>query len=213
LTDDDRTTAFYALIWPYRAAVLRVAKILTGNDADADDLAQDTMVKAFRFVDRFAAGPGAHAGTDAKPWLMTILRNARIDRVRSAAAAGKATVSLDALGAEHAGRDGGGPSTDGWDPADPPQQILAEFSDQDVIDALQRLPEEIRWTLLLVDVEGVRHDEAADVLGVPAGTIKSRAHRGRGMLRQALLPIARDRRLIPAPTAEHPPVHRGGRTP
>jgi RNA polymerase sigma-70 factor (ECF subfamily) len=66
-----------------------------------------------------------------------------------------------------------------------------------MIQALQRLPEEIRWTLLLVDVEGMDHADAAAVLGVPVGTVKSRAHRGRAMLREALLPMARDLRLIP----------------
>jgi RNA polymerase sigma-70 factor (ECF subfamily) len=66
-----------------------------------------------------------------------------------------------------------------------------------MIRALQRLPEEIRWTLLLVDVEGMDHADAAAVLGVPVGTVKSRAHRGRAMLREALLPMARDLRLIP----------------
>ena len=77
-----------------------------------------------------------------------------------------------------------------------PDVALAAFSDQQVIDALQRLPEEIRLTLLLVDVEGLDHADAASILDVPEGTIKSRAHRGRGMLREALLPVARDMRLI-----------------
>ena len=58
--------------------------------------------------------------------------------------------------------------------------------------------EKIRWTLLLVDVQGMDDREAAEVLGVPAGTIKSRLHRGRRMLREYLLPVAIDRRLFPA---------------
>jgi RNA polymerase sigma-70 factor (ECF subfamily) len=77
-----------------------------------------------------------------------------------------------------------------------PERVLDEFSDRQVIDALQRLPEEIRLTLLLVDVEQLRHEDAADVLQVPVGTIKSRAHRGRAMLRAALLPLARELRLV-----------------
>jgi len=65
-----------------------------------------------------------------------------------------------------------------------------------MIDALQRLPEEIRWTLLLVDVEGVDQADAAELLDVPVGTIKSRAHRGRAMLRDRLAPLARERGLL-----------------
>jgi RNA polymerase sigma-70 factor (ECF subfamily) len=73
---------------------------------------------------------------------------------------------------------------------------LNEFSDAEVIKALQHLPEEIRWTLLLVTVEEMDQADAAGVLGVPVGTVKSRLHRGRMMLRQALLPLARDRRVV-----------------
>jgi len=73
---------------------------------------------------------------------------------------------------------------------------LNAFSDADVIDGLQGIAEELRWTLLLVDVEGMDHRDAAEVLGVPVGTIKSRVHRARAMLRQVLLPLARQRRLV-----------------
>jgi RNA polymerase sigma-70 factor (ECF subfamily) len=66
-----------------------------------------------------------------------------------------------------------------------------------LIDALRQLPDEIRWTLLLVDVEGMDHADAARVLDVPVGTIKSRAHRGRTMLREALTPLAKELRMIP----------------
>ena len=68
-----------------------------------------------------------------------------------------------------------------------PRQILERFSDQQMIDALKQLPEEFRWAVLLVDVEGMDHADAADLVGVPIGTIKSRAHRGRAMLRTLLL--------------------------
>ena len=74
--------------------------------------------------------------------------------------------------------------------SDDPQAALEGFSDQEVIDALQALPAEIRWTLLLLDVEGLSIQEAAGVLEIPTGTIKSRAHRGRAMLREKLLPMA-----------------------
>ena len=77
-----------------------------------------------------------------------------------------------------------------------PQEILNQFSDEAVISALQKLPEDIRWTLLLVDVEELKNEEAAQVLDIPLGTVKSRMHRGRALLRQALRGVVQERRLI-----------------
>ena len=182
------TQRFYQLVWPHRADVLRMARMLCHNQAEADDLAQDTLLKAFAAIDRFTRG------TDARAWLMRILRNARIDRLRSARRE-TGQVSLDA---------------NEMDLAEPPQQqviehqelwqdprqVLNSFSDQQMIDALRELPEEIRLTLLLVDVQQLDQAEAAAILEVPLGTIKSRTHRGRAMLREALLPLAREMRLV-----------------
>lgn len=178
------TQRFYGLVWPHLATVLRTAKFLTRDDAEAEDLAQETMLKAFRFLGQFADG------TDAKGWLMSILRNTRIDRLR-AAALERANISLEQLEVEPAGDE---PSIDeGWDH---PEDVLNAFSDKQVIEALKTLPEDIRWTLLLVDVEGMDHRDAAGVLDVPVGTVKSRAHRGRAMLRKVLLPVAKEMRLV-----------------
>jgi RNA polymerase sigma-70 factor (ECF subfamily) len=176
-------------VWPQLAAVLRTAQILTGGDAaEAEDLAQETMIKAFRAIDRFVDG------TDVRAWLMTILRNTRIDRLRSDSAAAS-DVSLEALELDPAGPDDSGEPLDWKSVRDDPERVLSGFSDQQVIRAMKRLPEEIRWTLLLADVEQMDHAEAAEVLGVPIGTIKSRVHRGRALLREALAPLARERRI------------------
>jgi RNA polymerase sigma-70 factor (ECF subfamily) len=137
------------------------------------------MLRAFRFIERF------RERTDARAWLLAILRNVRIDRLRQNKAQAR-DVSLDQLATEPADNDQAIDEPPGWEQ---PQEILEAFSDQQMIDALQQLPEEIRWTLLLVDVEQLDHREAAEILDVPVGTIKSRAHRGRAMLRQALAPM------------------------
>ena len=184
MNQKEATKRFYEWMWPLRADVLRTSQILTGNLTEAEDLAQETLLKAFRFIDRFSPA------TDAKAWLMTILRNTRIDRLRAAKAA--ATISLDDLTVEPAQEEAELPAIS-WEQ---PQEVLNGFSDQQMIDALQAMPEEIRWTLLLVDVEGLEQTEVARILEVPVGTIKSRAHRGRAMLRKVLLPMARDRRLV-----------------
>ncbi|MGE5609435.1 MAG: sigma-70 family RNA polymerase sigma factor [Bacillota bacterium] len=180
------TERFYSLVWPHRAAVLRTALFLTHDAAEAEDLAQETLIKAFRFISAF------QDGTDMKAWLMTILRNTRTDRLR-ATAAEAGNVSLDRLYAEPA--DTGEEFDAPWAWQDP-EQVLNGFADQQIIDALLELPEELRWTLLLVDVEQVDHKDAARILGIPVGTVKSRAHRGRVLLRRALLPIAKQMRLI-----------------
>jgi RNA polymerase sigma-70 factor (ECF subfamily) len=182
----DATKRFYAEVWPHAATVLRTAQYLTHDQAQADDLSQEVMLKAFRHLDQL------QPGTDAKAWLMTILRHTRIDRIR-AAAAHQRDVSLEDLGSEPAATATGDATDEVWNE---PEAVLQEFSDQQVIEALKKLPEEIRWTLLLVDVEGMDQADAATILGVPVGTIKSRAHRGRGMLREALTPLAREIRMI-----------------
>jgi len=179
---------FHEVLWPYLGAVLRVAQILTKNATDAEDLTQDVMLKAYRAIDQF------QEGTDAKAWLLAILRNARVDRLRSAGASAD-NVSLEGIDLDPPGQER--PSALDWQVlAENPELVLNEFSDQQMIEALGRLPEEIRWTLLLVTIEGMDQPEAAQVLDVPVGTVKSRLHRGRAMLREALLPLARERRMV-----------------
>lgn len=185
MNQDQVTKRFYALVWPHRTDVLRVAQFLCRDHFAADDLAQETLLKAFR-----ALGEVQATGKDLKPWLLAILRNTWRDRLR----ASRAHVSIEALITEPAFDPAA--DVDGVEFWTDPQMLVEAFSDQQVIDALKTLPEEIRWTLLLVDVEGVGVQEAADILEVPGGTIKSRAHRGRAMLREKLLPLARERRLV-----------------
>jgi RNA polymerase sigma-70 factor (ECF subfamily) len=188
LDQEQQTRRFYDLVWPYRADVLRVAQYLSRHQPAAEDLAQETLLKAFRSVGRLEAGP------DVKAWLLRILRNTWLDRHRTTAGR-PAEVSLGELPVEAEAEslaDGGGSETWG-----DPHAVLEAFSDQQIIDALQALPEEIRWTVLLVEVEGLSLQEAAEILDVPSGTIKSRSHRGRRMLRESLLPLARELRLVP----------------
>jgi RNA polymerase sigma-70 factor (ECF subfamily) len=179
----EATDRFYAEIWPHRATVLRTARYFTSSDADADDLAQDTLMKAFSSLDSF------EPGSNAKGWLMTILRHTHIDRVRSLHSS---DVSLDSLAVDVPDDHQPEQNLDAWQNAD---QALQAFGDAEIISALKRLPHDICWTLLLVDVEGMDDRDAAKVLKIPAGTVKSRLHRGRRMLRETLAPLAKDRHL------------------
>ena len=177
-----------SLVWPHLAAVLRVARILSRNADDAEDLAQETMLKSLRSFDTF------EPGSDVKAWVMTILRNTWRDRVRATSSHEKLLSLENDVAEQEAVAES---ETLDWEKlCDDPEQILNEMGDQQIIDAMGLLPTEVRWTLLLVDVEGMDHREAAKILGVPEGTIKSRAHRGRALLRQSLMPLARELRMI-----------------
>ncbi|HEY8665304.1 MAG TPA: sigma-70 family RNA polymerase sigma factor [Tepidisphaeraceae bacterium] len=172
---------FYRMVWPHRASVLRLARILSREDGE--DLAQETLLKAFAAIERL------EEGANALPWLAAILRNARIDRLRKGRPEAR-DVALSELGMELAENEAAAEVAGEWER---PEELLEAFSDQQVIDALAELPEEIRWTLLLVEVQGMDQAEAAKILEVPVGTIKSRAHRGRAMLRESLRELAKDR--------------------
>jgi RNA polymerase sigma-70 factor (ECF subfamily) len=169
---------FNKVVWPLMPVVLRTATFLCRDRTDAEDVSQETMLRAFRYLDNLRDDAAA------KPWLMTILRHAHVDRLRAHA---HDEVSLDFIEA---------------DPVDPragrfdaayrfdqnPDHAIELLADADVIRALRLLPADIRWTLLLVDVEGMVDADAAAALGVPKGTVKSRLHRGRAMLRDGLRP-------------------------
>jgi RNA polymerase sigma-70 factor (ECF subfamily) len=172
----DVSDTFYQIIWPHAATLLRVAQVLCRSEADAEDLVQETLLKAYRHLDQFKEG------TDARRWLLTILRNTRIDRVRTLA--GRQTeISIEQAEINPPAREWAADTSDAWAN---PRAMLESLSDQTMIEALLELPEEIRWSLLLVDVEGLGMADAAGIMEIPVGTVKSRLHRGRGMLRERL---------------------------
>lgn len=162
--------------------VLRTAQCLVGHHGHAEDLAQETMIKAMRGIDSFKEG------TNLKAWLLTILRRTHIDQLRSTRNR-PLQLSLDVTGIDlpaAASSTTDVPMTS-WDD---PEQLMSRFDDQAIIDAMGLLSEELRWTLLLVDVEQLEHAEAAEILEVAVGTIKSRTHRGRALLRELLHDVA-----------------------
>ncbi|MBI1369751.1 MAG: sigma-70 family RNA polymerase sigma factor [Planctomycetes bacterium] len=183
---DLQVERFERLAWPFLPMLLRAAQCMTHRDDQAEDLVQETMIKAMRAIDRF------EEGSDMKAWLLTIQRRTFIDLYRSRKHR-RAERSLDDDKVPEP-TDDGGHDAEGFDRRwEQPEQLLNRFDDDQIIDALRSLPDEIRWTLLLVDVEQMDQQQAAEVLDVPVGTIKSRAHRGRGMLRNKLYELARQR--------------------
>ena len=176
MNHEDATRLFYAHIWPQRAMILRTARFLARHHAEADDLAQETLLKAFKSISSF------DPSSNAKGWVSAILRNTWIDHLR-ATGRQPPPLSVEQQDVEVQDHRAASIEPDVGDPA----ALLERFSDADIIKALRMLPEEIRWTLLLVDVETLDHAQAAAILQIPEGTVKSRAYRGRRMLRTSLL--------------------------
>jgi RNA polymerase sigma-70 factor, ECF subfamily len=179
MTHDDATRLFYDYMWPHRAMVPRTAQFFTRNSVEAEDLAQETLVKAFKSIGQFDLSTKVEG---AKAWISAILRNSWIDHLRAAGRHGQ-TITMEFQDFD---------LEDVHEPENLPDAkdsaaLLEQFSDADVIRALRELPHEIRWTLMLVDVESFDHAEAARILQIPEGTVKSRAHRGRRMLRDRLV--------------------------
>jgi RNA polymerase sigma-70 factor (ECF subfamily) len=165
----------------YLAPLLAVATRLTRNGADAEDLVQDTLVKAMRAREQFAVG------TNLRAWLMRIMTNTFINRYR------RGGLERSVLGGPDAD-----PLTDGWVGAstmramrDPESAALRPILEAEIRDALDALPDEFRLAVLLADVEELSYKEVADIMGCPIGTVMSRLHRGRRLLKAQLYDHAR----------------------
>lgn len=149
-----------------------IALRLTRNRADAEDLVQDTVVKALRFAHQF------RPGTNLKAWLFTILHNTWRNRVRDTA---RALVDVDSERVDEAA------ALDGPVAYETPERILLRDTlDADLQAALDGLPEAFRAAVWLRDVEELSYAEIAEVLGVPIGTVMSRISRGRRLLLERL---------------------------
>jgi RNA polymerase sigma-70 factor (ECF subfamily) len=145
---------------------------LTRNRADAEDLVQDTFVKAFRHSDQFARG------TNLRAWLYTILHNTWRNRRRDAS---RDTVEVDSEQVELAAASPIG------EPVETPERILMRSTlDADLQAALDELPDAFRQAVWLRDVEEFTYAEIAEMLNVPIGTVMSRISRGRRMLFEKL---------------------------
>jgi RNA polymerase sigma-70 factor (ECF subfamily) len=162
----------------YADTLHNLARYLTGNEADAEDLVQETYARALKAADRFTPG------TNLKAWLFRILRNRFIDlhrRQRHNPEVG----GLDAVDPGAAG-----PAHGNWLRDDIELDRLRKVVAEEIEAALIALPEESR-TVILLDLEGLTEVEVAQVIGCPVGTVKSRLSRARSALRQQLRDYAR----------------------
>ncbi len=157
---------------PHADALYRAAMAMCRKPALAEDMVQTTLVKALRRFGTF------RSGSNCKAWLMRILHNTWVDYLRHRKVVGPTVPVEEQL---LAGRQLE-PETR-WSN---PQDLLENFSDEQVIRALAELPDEQRITLYLSDVEDLSQEEVAEITGVAVGTVKSRTSRARGVLREKL---------------------------
>jgi len=151
----------------HSARVYRLAYRLTGNPHDAEDLTQEVFVRVFRSLSSYT--PGTFEG-----WLHRITTNLFLDQARR-----KAKIRFDALSDDADSRIPSRAVT-------PDTEVMNGLFDDDVELALAELPPDFRAAVVLCDIEGLTYEEIADVLGLKLGTVRSRIHRGRSMLRKAL---------------------------
>ena len=163
-------------------ALYRTGLRMTRSAADAEDLVQETYVRAFRFREQFKPG------TNLKAWLFRILTNAFINAYRKRAARPETTELADVEETVLYKRmsERGAAST----VSEPERELLSKVVSTEVTEALEALPEKLRTTVLL-DVEGFSYREIAEMLGIPLGTVMSRLHRGRKFLQGRLIEVAR----------------------
>ncbi len=179
-TGEDRSGEFERVALVHLDALYRSALRLTHNRAEAEDLVQETCLRAFRSFHRF------NPGTNCRAWLFTILRNAFLNRMRQGA--------HEVFEGESPAWDSSSRSvTDRGAPVGhPEEEFFQTVLHGDVDRALKALPLAFREAVILADLEGLSYKEISQVLGCPIGTVMSRLSRGRGLLRQALSHLAHE---------------------
>ena len=183
LNNDDilKQREFNAEMLPHLDALYNFAIRLANDPNDAEDLVQDTIVKAYRFFASY------ERGTNAKAWLFRILKNSYINNYRKQSKL-PYQVDYDEISTYYESV-----RSERSDTTDMEEIMYRELLDDEVTRALNKLPEDFRTVVLLCDIEGFTYEEIANMLDVPIGTIRSRLHRGRNLLRTSLTHYANRR--------------------
>ncbi len=170
----------------YASQLYSAALRMTRNPADAEDVVQETFLKAYRAYDSYTEG------TNLKAWLYRILTNTYINKYRKAQRR-PSEVELGELQDlylyKRLGEASGASQSAEAD-------MLDEFVDTDIIEALESLPETFRMPVLFADVEGFSYKEIAEMLDIPIGTVMSRLHRGRKALQKKLWDVAQEHGIV-----------------
>ena len=181
-----RSREFEASVLEHLNMLYAVALRLTRNDADAEDLVQNTVLKALRFHRKF------EEGTYIKAWLLTILRNTFINDYRRTA---RRPMHVELTGAEAAAACYSPDPMARKSHSESSTGEVMELLDEEVRQAIDSLPTDFRSAVVMADLQGSSYKEIASTMGCPLGTVMSRIHRGRRLLRDQLGEYARSRRL------------------
>jgi len=174
-----RRKQFEAEALPHMDALYRTGLRMTKNQSDAEDLVQETMVKAYRFWDKF------EPGSNCRAWLFKIMTNIFINEYRSKSRT-PVSVDLDDIDDNFLyGQLATVPSD-----RNPEEELFAKIFDDDVKKAIEELPDDFRLVVVLSFLEGFSYQEIADIVNLQLGTVKSRLHRGRKLLQKKLYDYA-----------------------
>src|SRR5438067_6287893 len=184
---------FEELAMEYMGSLYTAALRMTRNPADAEDLVQETYLKAYRAFDSF------QEGTNLKAWLYRILTNTFINSYRAKKRRPDESDIDDVENLYLYRRLGGLEGAAAGRSAE--DEVLDHFTESEVKEALESLPEQFRIAVLLGDVEGFSYKEIAEILEIPIGTVMSRLHRGRRALQKRLYEFGRQRGLVAEPQA------------
>jgi len=178
---EKRRADFQAEAMPHMNLLHNYAYKMTSNQLDADDLLQETYLRAFRFFHKF------EKGTNCKAWLFRVMKNLFINKYRkNQKEPGKVDYGeienfFDNIRSEKI------------DSTDLQQKVFSNLLDDDVTNALNSLQDDFKTVVILCDLEGLSYEEIADFVQCPIGTVRSRLHRGRKMLQEKLYEYAKTR--------------------
>lgn len=179
------TEEFERVAIPHLPYIYTAAFYLTKNEQEAEDLAQDTYIRAFRFFRKF------EPGTNCRAWLLSIQRHLFINRYQKRKKQPE-LIDWERIDREYESLILDGEHTDRYNP----ERLLCSSAMAPEVDrALKALPEEFRVAIILVDIDDLTYEEAAQIIDCPLGTVRSRLSRGRRMLQVALRDYAREKGL------------------
>ena len=179
LSKEEKDRRFQAELMPVLDPLYNFAYRLTLDEDDANDLVQETYLKAYRFFEYF------EPGTNAKAWLFRILKNSFINDFRKKSKQ-PAKVDYSEVEGYYNPDEVEGDADTGASSSDLRQQSTRDLIGDEVASALNSLPVDFRTVIILCDLEGFTYEEMAKVLDIPIGTVRSRLHRARNFLKDKL---------------------------